>query len=208
MNNVQKMIIAFLLIFVAGCVSFFSQINAQSLMEDTKFKYAVAVVLKHEGGLSNNLQDPGLITKYGISLRYLIHADIDVNADKKINKEDVLGLTIEQARSIYYTQWWKKFRYYKINNALTAAKIFDFSVNAGPEQSTKIIQRALIALGNKNVKVDGNLTDEVFDLINSSDQMQLHSQLSHFEEQFYLLIISNNSSLKIFKKGWLKRANS
>ena len=54
-----------------------------------RFEEAIKVILKHEGGYSNDKDDPGGATDYGISLRFLQDHDIDLNGDGKVNEMDI-----------------------------------------------------------------------------------------------------------------------
>src|SRR5690606_28008981 len=60
-----------------------------SAVTDERFRRAVEVVLKHEGGYVNNPSDPGGETKYGISKR-------------SYPELDIANLTQEDAIAIYY----------------------------------------------------------------------------------------------------------
>jgi len=60
------------------------------------FNLAVDFVLKHEGGYSNDPNDPGGETNFGISKRY--HPDVDVK-----------NLTVEGAEQIYKAQYWDAY---------------------------------------------------------------------------------------------------
>lgn len=57
------------------------------------FALAVGFVLKHEGGYTNDPNDPGGETNFGISKRY--HPE-----------EDIKNMTIDRAAQIYKTQYW------------------------------------------------------------------------------------------------------
>jgi hypothetical protein len=58
------------------------------------FDKAFEIVVGLEGGYSNDSNDPGGETKYGISKRY--NPDIDIK-----------NLTLEQAKQIYLERYWK-----------------------------------------------------------------------------------------------------
>jgi hypothetical protein len=57
------------------------------------FHHAMVHVFEHEGGYSNDPDDPGGETNYGISKRY--HPNVDI---KNLTKED--------AQTIYLTEYW------------------------------------------------------------------------------------------------------
>lgn len=184
------------------------QTNNNPIYSINNFNYAVKFVLAHEGGLDNNKNDPGGFTNYGISLRYLRNEKIDLNGDGLINKTDVIDLTKDEAIEIYFKKWWIKYKYNHIINTLVAAKIFDFSVNAGATQSTKLVQRALIQLGNKNIIINGKMDNSLIELINASNPMQLRRALINEELYFYKNLVKNNEELRLFLDGWINRAKS
>ena len=64
----------------------------------TKFEHAIAIVLGNEGGLTNDKEDSGGITNFGI-----INDDIEDAISKGIIPKNttVKGLTIKQAIAIY-----------------------------------------------------------------------------------------------------------
>src|SRR5574343_1427713 len=99
---------------------------------DERFLKAVARVLEHEGGYVNDPADAGGETKYGISKRSYPHLNI-------------MALTREQAKKIYYRDWWRRYGYDMIADAGLAAKTFDLSVNMGAKQAHKLLQRSVNA---------------------------------------------------------------
>lgn len=112
------------------------------------FDKAVKIILEHEGGLVSDPDDPGGITKYGITARDFPHLDIK-------------NLTIEQAKAIYRDKYWNKVRGDRINNQDIANQVFDFAVNAGYSRATKTIQELL------KIKVDGIFGEQTISNINS-----------------------------------------
>lgn len=203
-----KSIVFFILtLSLTSCASF--KINLHpSTSPINNFNYAIKFVLSHEGGLDNNKSDPGGITNYGISLRYLRNENIDLNKDGEINKKDVIDLTKDEAIEIYFQKWWKHYKYDRINDTIIAAKIFDFSVNGGASQSTKLVQNALISLGQKDILVDGVMSDALIKKINDSNPIKLRTALINQEIFFYKNLVNKNEDLQIFLSGWINRANS
>src|SRR3972149_6708748 len=75
-----------------------------------RFSAAVEQVLEHEGLLSNDPRDPGGITNFGISLRWLksigtILGDIDKDGD--VDAHDVAAPSRTQAKELYWLKFWR-----------------------------------------------------------------------------------------------------
>lgn len=206
-HKVRTIILSFLGITALACVFIVSSSDAFSDMSsDKRFQYAMKTVLRHEGGLSNDKNDPGGITAYGISLRYLKSAHIDPNGDGKEDASDIIHLTLTEADSIYYKEWYKRFHYDKIINEDILTDLLDFSINAGQCQASKIVKRAINDVTNGNIKVDCSLDQKTIDMINLIEPVVLHAALNQEEEDFYRDLVKRHPPLKCFLKGWLKRA--
>lgn len=172
-------------------------------------------ILKHEGHLANNKDDPGGITNYGISLRYLIgigaidpedgylYGDMDHDGD--IDENDIKLMTPEEALKIYRTQWWDRYQYDKIDSLPLAAKVMDFSVNAGPKRAGILLQNVLnhtvLPAGNQT-EVDGILGNRSFSATNGFDDPRL------LVSNYQLEMVSFYLGLKkmMFLEGWTRRA--
>ena len=81
------------------------------------FNTAVALVLKHEGGLVDNPQDPGGLTNFGISKRAYPSLDI-------------ANLTVEDAKAIYQRDYWAPFMEQEVDQRVANAAL-DTAVNQG-----------------------------------------------------------------------------
>lgn len=176
-------------------------------MQNQRFQYAVSIVLIHEGGLSDDKEDGGGDTNFGISLRYLRDIKIDVDGDGDIDNQDIRLLTRDKAIEIYKNYWWDKYKYDNIKNIDLATKIFDMSVNMGSSESHKIVQRSLNSLGF-HVLVDGVFGINTLAAVNRCDSNKLINVMRHQCASFYFLLIKEHPSLSKFKDGWLKRAES
>jgi lysozyme family protein len=192
----------------------------------TNFELAVANVLEHEGGLVNNIHDPGGATNYGISLRWLEKidlADADIDRDGDVDADDIKKMTRAEAKKFYRKYWWQKYKYDKIEQAGVAIKIMDMSVNMGGKQAHKLVQRALRAVGAE-VKDDGVLGPLTFGAINTATPTFFIPALRCTQAGFYYALVMRNAALRkakckkpngklyedfsVFLKGWLRRAYS
>lgn len=170
------------------------------------FQACVKSILEHEGGLSLDKRDPGGVTQWGISLRYLKSIGYDINGDGKIDKEDIIGLPVKGAVGIYRKYWWDKLRYSGFNELIVVEKVFDLAVNCGSSQSHKFLQRAINEIGEDKLTVDGILGGLTFGAANRADGNKLRQLIREQAEEFYLNLINKNPDLSVFKNGWLRRA--
>lgn len=175
--------------------------------EDARFKKAMKVILNHEGGISRNKSDPGGLTNFGISLRFLRSEHLDVNGDGRIDGSDVIHLTLSEADEIYFKQWYLKYHYDKINNDCIMIKLFDLSVNAGASQAHKLLKRALNDIAVKQIPVTGVLDVPTIQQLNNLYPPMMTEAMIHEELQFYIKIVKKNRALQVFLPGWTNRAN-
>lgn len=113
-------------------------------------------LLKVEGGYSNNPNDAGGETKFGVTKRVAV-----ANGYTGPMKD----LTRAQAISIYQAQYFLKPGFDKVlaeGLAGTTAELFDTGVNMGVGVASTFLQRALNALNNNgklyaDIKADGSI---------------------------------------------------
>ncbi|MDR3151249.1 MAG: hypothetical protein LBT67_00155 [Holosporaceae bacterium] len=163
-------------------------------MYSSKFLKAFDYVMYHEGGYVNDKADPGGETKFGISKRSYPHLDIK-------------NLTRDQARKIYFCDFWMKAKCEQIDNDDIATKFFDLCVNMGIPQAVRLIQRALRSAG-QTVADDGIIGPVTLQAINKADPTDLLAALKSEAAGLYRLIANANPSQQRFIEGWLCRAYS
>ena len=95
----------------------------------SEFDEAVDLVLKQEGGYSNDLDDPGGETNLGITKRD--HPEVNIK-----------DLTRAQAEAIYYSDYWNPQHYNSLPQYI-ANRVFSLAVNIGPVPATRLLQQAL-----------------------------------------------------------------
>lgn len=176
------------------------------------FETAIAWVLPHEGGLTDNAADPGGITNFGISLHFAVQQYsidhnmlFDVDGNGCIDGNDIRNLTKEEAEQIYRTYWWDKYGYGRVDNQDIASKILDMAINMGSSQAHKIVQRACDAEGGP-CDVDGVFGPGTVGCVNRLANGDLLNAIRDAQKQFYLDLIQEHPKLAEFEHGWLNRA--
>lgn len=160
--------------------------------EDERFEHAVSFVLSHEGGYSNDIDDAGGETKFGISKRS--YPDIDIK-----------NLTLQKAKDIYKRDFWDPHLYKAIRDVNIATKVFDLSVNMGSKWGVHIVQRALRDTGQDMLE-DGILGPMTVAAINKADPTNLMTALKSQAARYYRILAATNPKREKFLKGWLNRA--
>ncbi len=189
-----------------------------SMKNMERFDKALANTLKHEGGFVNDPADPGGATKYGISLRFLRSLGeiekYDYDSDGDIDVQDILKLTKEHARGLYYLEFWFD-EYEELRHDSIAAKIFDISVNVGTRQGIKLVQTALnnrVPPGwGEQLVIDGVLGPLTLSLLKYCTFSKIYAdrfieELENVQARFYFSLVVKRPALRKFLHGWLKRA--
>lgn len=148
----------------------------------TVFDDAFAAVIGEEGFYSNDPEDSGGETKYGISKAAFPNIDIK-------------NLTLDAAKTIYFDNYWTPSKCYLLPGAI-AAQVFDFAVNAGVATAAKTLQRAL------GVADDGEIGSAT---LQAAIQVDLKKFAIHFAVE-RLLHYAQQPSFPKFGKGWFTRA--
>lgn len=162
------------------------------------------------GRQARKLKDPGGATNIGISLRFLIgigidRADLDrdgdINNDGVIDEKDIVCLTREQAKDLYFKYFYNPL-YEMIDNAEIANRIFNFGVNAGKRAAVKLIQTSVNDYLDATIlKVDGKFGKKTLDAINGClPARKLYDHYSFLIESFY-----RDLNKPQFFKGWMNR---
>ena len=101
------------------------------------FARALALVLKSEGGWSDNPADPGGATMKGVTLanfRRYVKADA--------SKADLREISDQQVATVYRRFYWDAVAGAELPGGVDYA-VFDFAVNSGPGRAAKYLQAAV-----------------------------------------------------------------
>jgi lysozyme family protein len=165
------------------------------MSEDEGFDAQIARTLEFEGGYVSDPRDAGGETKYGIS-------------KASYPNTNIADLTIDQAKAIYFRDYWLRPGLRKLP-APIGAKVFDLGVNMGTVRAIKLLQASLNALGadpelaedgivglRTQTAAQGFLAEDVID--------ELRSRAA----QHYQSIVSLHPAMRVFLRGWLRRAQA
>ena len=155
----------------------------------TKFDDIIDVVIKHEGGYVNDPKDLGGETKYGITKRF--YPDVDIK-----------NLTVEDAKQIYYNDYWVKNKVPQMPNNLKHI-YFDMCINQGKGTAVKVLQRAVNSKGG-DLEVDGGLGPKTIEAINKykpCDNRTRCYRLKHYYD-----LVNKKPEQEKFLFGWFRRA--
>jgi lysozyme family protein len=173
---------------------------------EDRFNHAVSVLLSQEGGFSDDKDDPGGITKYGVSVKWLMSVKEDINEDGVVNSEDIKNLTRNEAIELYREYWWDKYCYNDIEDLDVATKMLSLSVNMGPSRAHRILQQSINRLNEKPIKIDGIIG---INTLNSANDLPGHDLLEELKinaAHFYVNLIWDNRKLEKYLLGWMRRA--
>lgn len=161
-------------------------------MYNAKFEKAIQFVLENEGGYVFDKNDLGGETKYGISKRS--HPNVNIK-----------NLTLEDAKKIYYCEYWIKGKCDDIPDETIATKFFDFIVLFGVRAATIVLQRAIRA-GGVIVQEDGIFGLQTLSGVLFCKAKILLTGLKCEGACYARLIAQKNPAQQKFLNGWLNRA--
>ena len=154
----------------------------------SKFDEIIEVVLKHEGGLVDDPDDPGGLTNYGISA-------------KAYPNENIKGLTVDRAKELYKRDYWDKFRVGSLSNRLRHIYV-DMCINMGGGRAIKILQEACNSKNSNKIDVDGRIGSMTLKAAASVEDFRLRS----FRVLYYAELIAAKPKLAKFWVGWFRRS--
>ncbi|MEG2173446.1 MAG: glycosyl hydrolase 108 family protein [Desulfovibrionaceae bacterium] len=182
-------------------------------MTTANFAKAHAFTAQWEGGLTDHPSDPGGITHYGVSLRWLrsLGHDLgDIDGDGDIDADDIRALTPDQAAALFKAKFWDTYNLSGLPQ-LTATLHYDCTVNTGPRQATLIAQRAcntLVGPYGVKLEVDGALGPKTRKFLTLHATPILATAMIEQRKGFYLSLVHDKPDFAPFERGWINRTNA
>lgn len=172
-------------------------------------------IVAREGGYVNDPDDPGGVTKFGVTLGTLRRLGLDLTGDGVVTAADVKSLSRSQAEEIFVDHYFHRPRIGEMPDALQPG-LFDMYVNAGAN-AVKILQRLLRQMGF-DIAVDGVIgpqTSAAAQQAAQPDPVALRDAYSVARRNYYFRIADRRPASRKYartraggKGGWIRRAEA
>lgn len=169
-----------------------------------KIDAMIAEIIKIEAGYVNNPHDSGGPTKYGITLKTLEAW----RNDDDLYSEDVKALTKSEAAEIYEENY---YLHPGINYLpeLIQPVVFDMSVNMGPVNAIKLMQRVIHKMGTP-IEIDGYSgprTRQSAVIACNVYGKEILQKICDARIEYYRDIVKEKPEKIVFLDGWENRAH-
>jgi lysozyme family protein len=170
------------------------------------FTQAYQQVLAHEGGYTNDPDDPGGETYKGVSRKMNSKwngwTTIDIlkrqpGFPANLDKNDALQTDVED---FYRITFWDPMNGDKLSNQQIANSIFDFGVNAGLATSVSLAQMVV------EVKADGVIGPLSIAAINESNPEMFMASFTLAKIARYINIVKKRPDSRKYFYGWVCRS--
>lgn len=169
----------------------------------SKFASIIDKCIAHEGKYTNDPDDRGGETKFGITGIFMEEYK-EALPDRRaipINK-----LTIEDAKRLYKAMW-DRYNLGYIKNKNLAYTLFDYMINSYAGTVAKRVQKILNTQG-VSLKIDGHIGIKSLEAIEKSDPQWLVDEILKNRQQSYRSIVEASPAQSKFYAGWINRLNS
>ena len=165
-------------------------------MADSRFLKFFNYILLVEGSYSNDKNDKGGETKYGITKE---------RARECGYKGSMKDLTKAIAQKIYEEKYYKARKLDQVKNDKVALSIFDFLVNAG-RYGIKKAQEAVNKVYGKNVvSMDGAIGTQTLKYLNEVNPDKFLVAYHSLQREYYKYLAKRDATQNDFLTGWLNR---
>ena len=164
-----------------------------------KMELLKPIILKLEGGFSNNPNDAGKATNKGITIgTYTTYRKDRGLAAPTI--DDLKQISDYEWNEIFKRYYWDKWQADKINNQSIANFLVDFCFHSGVT-GIKLPQKLL------KVKQDGIVGSKTLEALNNTNYSEFFTSIKNARLDF-LIELSKKKNNHVFKNGWINRVNS
>lgn len=145
---------------------------------NTNYQYALTQLLRDEGGYTNNPNDKGGPTNFGITI-----ADYKKYLNPNGTASDVRNMTVDQAKAIYKPKYWDAVNGDNLPSGVDYC-VFDYGVNSGVSRAVKVYKQF------KDI----------------TDPVQLINKICD-ERLAFMHNIRGGKDWSVFGKGWQRRVD-
>lgn len=174
------------------------------------FEKAYEFAARWEGGLDDDPDDPGGITKYGVSINalkdlYRRNASFlgSIGILGPITRQTIIDLTHEQAKRIFKREYWPAgFQTLAETHPRMAFAAFDTALNMGESYAHRLVQTAV------GTPADGIWGQKTWKAIDAASDVLAVCSMIEIRKARYAEIAENRPASKKYLNGWLNRANA
>lgn len=158
---------------------------------ENRFDLFFEILMEKEGFESNDKNDSGGYTKYGLST-------------KTYPNLDLRNITKEQAKEVYYNDFYRYFE--PVESDLISYELFDTSVNMGVKRAVLMLQETINFGRFGKVVVDGVIGNQTTSVLNNlNDYIRFHNYYLIFKSKRYFDLVRENEKLNDFIFGWIDK---
>ena len=165
-------------------------------MQDKMFEKSFDRVIGHEGGFQKMHGDRGNWTSGAVGKGELKGTKFGLSA-MTYPDLDIESLTVEDAKGIYYRDWWLSVPNIAVISLSDAMlyQMFDAAINHGQKNAYKILQRAVGVdddgiFGRKTLKAIGGIDELSLPLLFIAERISFFTKIKTFDE---------------YGRGWMNR---
>lgn len=159
------------------------------------FSACLAFTLQQEGGYSDDPNDPGGATNYGITLATLR----SYTGNQNLGPADIQNISMDTVRAIYQANYWNRMRCDALPTGVDLT-VFDSGVNIGTGRSAEMLQTAA---GLSGSEVDGAIGPQTLAAVAQVAPAALIANLAGQQRAYYQSL----ANFPIYGKGWLARVD-
>lgn len=169
---------------------------------DARVDLFIKETLNLEGNFSNNSNDKGGATKWGIT---------EATARQNGYTGKMEDMPIALAYQIYANEFYYVPKFDKIQSNEIAYELFDTGVNCGTSKAVILMQRAYNALNYKgkygaDLLEDGSIGTKSIEAINKfPDPKRLFAMMNMMQASNYIAIAEKDETQREFVWGWLNQ---
>ncbi len=165
-------------------------------------------VLKHEGGYSDDLNDRGGKTSYGITWR--TYKEYCKRIGSTPSNGHHMNLTSEEVLSIYLVLFIDPYRIEGYENEWTREAMFSSVIMHGGPAAASLAQKSVNKISVHKIKVDGIAGDKTHEAINSIQSRKFVNKLTAeriiFVDRLVQRTVNKGDYSQVnFLVGWHKR---
>lgn len=170
---------------------------------DPDFLLVMPLILRDEGGFSDDPDDAGNWTGGAVGSGTLVGTNFGISAASYPDL-DIVNLTQDNATQIYYTDWWVNYGFGLLETPFDM-KVFDIAINVGSFNAVVLLQRAVNSLGG-GLALDGEIGRNTTAAVADAPSVSLMNTYVLFVKNHYTSIAKNNPRDQKYLAGWLARA--